>query len=90
LRKSRCFYGCNIPSNVSHSSGKRAKFIPGLKHQSFLLPVSIKHERCHDVSGYILEDKNTGIKYLYIWVGRGGHGPAITRYWEKEESHISQ
>lgn len=31
----------------------------------------------------ICTDKETGIKYLYIWGGMGNGGPAITRLWEK-------
>ena len=31
----------------------------------------------------VVVDKETGIKYIYIWEGGSNGGPAITRLWER-------
>jgi len=35
--------------------------------------------------GQICTDRKTGIKYLKIWAGMASGGPAITRYYEKNQ-----
>jgi hypothetical protein len=39
----------------------------------------------NNTTGYILQDKKTGVKYIYIHTGGPGGGPALTRYWEKKD-----
>lgn len=36
------------------------------------------------IIAYVIRDDDTGVKYLYLYIGGKKGGPAITRYWDKE------
>jgi len=74
-----CFFGC----------GKTEPTEPDHTNHLFEVVSHVPFPELHwgEVpKGYIIRDKITGIKYLYVWAGYGQRGgPAITRYYEKEE-----
>jgi len=40
-------------------------------------------DRYGDIPATIYRDKETDVKYLYVWFGMANGGPVLTRLWDK-------
>ncbi len=68
------FLGCNCDSNQQLVEQPQSLFQCGE-----MFPLIDRRE----VTATICVDKNTGVRYLYVWGGMANGGPAITRYYDE-------
>lgn len=57
---------------------------PPPKYYRFKIVENINFiEGTYPSEAYIIQDKKTGVKYIYYWGGTRNGGPTITRLWDK-------